>query len=79
MNKKRMVKRITKWRPDAVRRIGRPRMRWEVEVRENLGKIKILNWGKISMEREVWKRTVEQARTQRVVAPREEEESLKAV
>ena len=33
----------------------------------------------MGMESEAWKRTVEQARTQRVVAPREEEESLKAV
>ena len=45
MNKKRMVKRITKWRPVAVRRIGGPRIRWEVEVREDLGKMKILELG----------------------------------
>jgi len=37
-NKRRMVKRITKWRPVAVRRIGRPRIRWEVEVSEDLEK-----------------------------------------
>jgi hypothetical protein len=41
--------------------------------------MKILNEGKMGMERETWKRTVEQARTQRIVAPREDEESLKAV
>jgi hypothetical protein len=58
-----MVKRITKWRPVAVRRIGRPRTKWEVEVRQDLGKTKIRNWGKTGMEREASKRIVDQART----------------
>jgi len=33
-----MVKRIIKWKPVAVRRIGRPRIRREVEFREDLGR-----------------------------------------
>jgi len=33
------VKIITEWRPILVRSIGRPRLRWEDDVRENVGKI----------------------------------------
>lgn len=34
-----MVKNITEWRPISVRRIGSPRLRWEGDVREDVGKI----------------------------------------
>lgn len=44
----------------------------EDDVREDLGRMKIQNWSKISMDREAWKRYVELAKTQRVVAPRED-------
>jgi hypothetical protein len=44
MDKERKVKRITEQRPIAVRRIGRPRCRWEDDVRANLEKMKIQNW-----------------------------------
>jgi hypothetical protein len=32
MDKERTVKIVTEWRPIAVRRIGRPRTRWENDV-----------------------------------------------
>ena len=63
MDKEKTVKRITEWRPFAVRRIGRLRLRWEDDVRENLGRMKIQNWSKRAIDREAWKRTAEQART----------------
>jgi hypothetical protein len=65
-----MVKRLTKWRPIAVRRIGRLRLRWKDDVRVDLGKMKIQNWSKMTMDRETWKRIVQQAKTHRVVVPR---------
>jgi len=34
--RKRTVKRITDWRLLAVSRIGRPSLRWEIEVRERI-------------------------------------------
>jgi hypothetical protein len=39
MDNEREVKRITEWRPIAVRRVGRPRSRWEDNVRVDLGKM----------------------------------------
>jgi hypothetical protein len=40
MDKERMVKRITEWRPTEVRRIGRVRLRWEDDVTMDLGKLR---------------------------------------
>jgi len=51
MNKIRMVKRITKRWPVAIRKIGRPRIRWKVDFRMDLGTMKTRNWGKMAMER----------------------------
>jgi hypothetical protein len=56
------VKRTAGWRPISLRRIGRPRLRWEGDVRKFLGKMETQNWNKMAMDREVWKRTVEQAK-----------------
>jgi hypothetical protein len=53
----------TELRPIAVRRIGRPSLRWEGDVRVDLGKMKIQNGSKMAMEKEAWKRTVGQAKT----------------
>jgi hypothetical protein len=67
MGKERTVERITEWRPIAVRRIGRQRLRWEGDVREDLGRMKIRNWSKMAMGREKRKRIVRQAKTHKEV------------
>jgi hypothetical protein len=59
MDKERRVKRITDWRPDEVSSIGRERLRWEGDVRVDLGKIKIQIWLMMSVDRVARKRTVE--------------------
>jgi len=53
----------TDWRRTAVRRICRLRLRVEVDVRGYLGKMKIQSWSRITMDREAWKRIVEQTKT----------------
>jgi hypothetical protein len=50
MGKESTAKRVTEWRPIATRRIGGRRLRWEDDVREFLGKIKIQNWSKMAMD-----------------------------
>jgi len=62
---------ITEWRPIALSWIGRQRLRLE-DVREDLGRTKTQNWNKMATDRKAWKRFVELAKTQRVVAPRED-------
>jgi hypothetical protein len=55
MNVEKMVKRITERRPIAVRRFGRPRLRREDDVREDVGRMKIQNWNKLAMDGEARK------------------------
>jgi len=59
---------MTEWRPTAGRKIDRQRLRWEYDVRADLGRMKIQNWSLLQV-REAWKGVVDQA-----VAPREEEQ-----
>jgi hypothetical protein len=47
--------------------MGRLRLRWDDHVRKDLGKMKIQNWSKMAMDREAWKRIVEQAKNHREV------------
>jgi hypothetical protein len=51
-DKERTLKRMTQWRSDALRRLGRPGLSWEGGVRAVLGKMKIQNWNKMAMDRE---------------------------
>ena len=57
------MKRVAEWRPVVVRAIGRKRLRGEVYVRADLGKIKIQNCSKMAVDIEAWKRIVEQVKT----------------
>jgi len=38
-------------------------VKWEGDVREDMGRMKIQNWGKKAVDREAWKRNVESDRT----------------
>jgi len=39
-----IVKRIYKWKPFAGRPAGRPKSRWEDDVRNDLKKMKLMKW-----------------------------------
>ena len=58
----------------AIRSVGRPRLRWEDDVRADLGKIKIENWSKMITMKTVWTRTVEKAKSHKELSLEEEEE-----
>ena len=57
-----MAKRITEWRPTALGRLDRQRLRWE-DVRAGLGKMKIKNLSRMAMVRKAWKKIFEQVKT----------------
>jgi hypothetical protein len=63
MDKERTVERIIEWRSIAVRRICRPKLKWEGDARDDMGRLKIHNWSKMAVDREAWKGTVEYDRT----------------
>ena len=63
MTKERVAKTIYKWKPYATRRKGRPRVRWEDDVRNDLRKMGVNNWKQMMLERKKWKEIIEQVKT----------------
>jgi hypothetical protein len=57
------VTRIYKWKPLASRPKGRPKNRWEDNVRMDLQKMKIKNWKRSVLDRDSWRATVERTKT----------------
>jgi hypothetical protein len=51
MDKETIVNRITEWRIISVRRIGRPTLRGEDDVREDVGRMRTENWSKLAWEK----------------------------
>jgi hypothetical protein len=51
MPNERVAKTIYKWKPYATRPKGRPRLRWEDDVRNELRKIGVKNWKQRAQER----------------------------
>jgi len=58
-----IVKRIHKWKPLTGRPAGRPKSRWEDDVRNDLKKMKLINWAEQVQDRPKWKDIVEKAKT----------------
>jgi hypothetical protein len=59
----RMVKAIHSWKPISKRPTGRPKTRWEDEVKKDIQKLKVPNWRTIVQDRRRWKELVEKAKT----------------
>jgi len=54
-----IVKRIHKWKPFTGRPVGRPKSRWEDDVRNDLKKMKLIKWTEQVQDRLEWKDIVE--------------------
>jgi hypothetical protein len=63
MQETRMVKAIYSWKPISRRSIGRPKIRWEDDVRKDVQKLKVPNWKTLVQDRRRWKELVEKAKT----------------
>jgi hypothetical protein len=63
MPKGRELTRICKWKPLASRPIGRPKNRWEGDLRKDLQTMKIKSWKKSVLNRDLWKTIVERTET----------------
>jgi hypothetical protein len=61
--KEREVTRIYKCKPFASRPIGRPKNRWEDDVRKDLQTMKIKNCNNRVLNRDIWKTIVERTKT----------------
>jgi hypothetical protein len=64
MSKERVVaKQINNWKPIASRPIGRPKNRWDDDVRSDIKIMKVNNWKECAKDRNKWKAIVERAKT----------------
>jgi hypothetical protein len=62
MPETRAAKKMLKWNPLTTRPRGRPKYRWEDNLKQNLGQMKIKNWITCVQDRAKWKDVVENAK-----------------
>jgi hypothetical protein len=58
-----MVNKVYEWSPALTRSLGRPKNRWEDDVKSDITRIKITNWKECIRNRAKWKEFVEKATT----------------
>jgi len=63
MPEARTAKKIFKWNPLTTRSRGRPKYRWEDNIIQDLGQMKIKNWLTCVQNRAKWKDVVEKTKT----------------
>jgi hypothetical protein len=56
------VKKINRWKLMSEIPAGRPKLRWEDDVLEEIRSMNVCNWKNVTQNRDRWKRVVEQAR-----------------
>ena len=57
-----MVKKVCEWSPAVTRSLGRPKNRWEDDVKSDITNMKITNWRDRIRNRPKWKEFVERAK-----------------
>ena len=63
MSEERTVKNVYKWKPMLTRPLGRPKNRWEDDIRKDMTKLQKKNWTSCIQYRNNWKLYVEKAKT----------------
>ena len=58
-----LVKKIYKWQPFTNRPVGRPKSKWEDDVKNDLKKLKVVKRSELVQDRHKWKGTVEKAKS----------------
>jgi hypothetical protein len=58
-----MAKKIYKWKPITTRLQGRPKSRWDDNVKQNICKMKIKNWTVCVQDRGKWRDVAKMAKT----------------
>jgi hypothetical protein len=72
MGEERKVYRVLVGKPEGKRPLGRPRRRWEDEIRMDLGEIGFggVDWIRLSQDRDRWRAVVSAVMNLRFLAPR---------
>jgi len=50
MDQVRPTRKLSDWKPMGIRRVRRPRQRWQEDVMEDLKKLKVKNWKEIAKD-----------------------------
>jgi len=58
-----MVKKVYEWSPAQTRSLGRPKNRWENDVKNDMTRMKITNWKECIRNWTKWKKLIEKAKT----------------
>jgi hypothetical protein len=59
----RTVKKVFNTKPIGIRKIGRPKLRWEDDVIQDVKTLRVKNWRNVAMEKENWQKLLRKART----------------
>jgi hypothetical protein len=51
------------WKPMGTRPLGKPRQRWQEDVKKKQKKLKVKNWKQIAKDRRTWRDLAEKAKT----------------
>jgi hypothetical protein len=63
MDQTRPTRKLLDWKPMGTRPVGRPRLRLQEDVMEDLKKLKVKNWKKAAKDRRIWRAMTEKAKT----------------
>ena len=64
MKNDRTIKKIFNAKPDGVRRVGRPKLRWEDGVDQDMRILKVKNWKRVARNIDEWTKLLKKARVQ---------------
>ena len=62
MNNDRTLKKVFNTKPDGARRVGRPKLRWEDGVDQDMRILGVKNWKKFALNRDEWAKLLKKAR-----------------
>jgi hypothetical protein len=62
MDNNRAVKKVFNTKPIGIRKIGRPKLRWEDDVIQDTKILGVKNWRNLAMEKESWQKLLRKAR-----------------
>jgi len=55
-------KKIFNTKPNGVRRVGRPKLRWDDGVDQDIRMLEVKNWKKVALDRDEWAKLLKKAR-----------------
>jgi len=63
MNNDRTLKKLFNTKPDGARSVGRPKLRWEDGVGQDMRILGVKNWKKVALNRDEWAKLLKKARS----------------